>query len=188
MKYQIVVSSTNMMNLLPRCLVGVDIQQYSSFAVVVVDNGSTDQDVVNFTAAFCERKGWDFIQIKDQVSELEAFMMGVNSGIMDDVIVFLHGSDRFLDGGVLFRLTDVYDDTVLMTTGGAIPCPDNPDFDYPTEVNLGNLFTARGRLLNDVVDMDTQETLEDLMNACSDYCDPSSVRFLDKAIYLETVE
>ena len=147
MKFQIVVSSYNSMQWLPKTLQSISDQSYRNFNVCVVDDASTDEGQADFIRSFCEERGWISIIHINNMGALYSQVQAIKAldPEDDDVIVWVDGDDWLINRNVLKKLKAIYESgNYLMTYGNYISepysntCPQ--PMSYPKEIVLENSY------------------------------------------------
>lgn len=125
MKIWCLVPVFNGADLLKRCLASIAEQDDPDFAVVVCDDGSTEQAVKAMAEGYQDRDGWTWLRHRHNVGSTQNIVASIHTLettqdiAMTDVFLLVDGDDRLAHSGVLTRLREVYADPSILVSWGS---------------------------------------------------------------------
>lgn len=143
------------MDVLPQCLESLR-RQDIEFEALIIDDGSTDPQQLDFIRAWCRDTDHSWLHHKKNQGALAGISYAIKLLCCDpdDIIVILDGDDWFPHDACLSRIYQEYQDhpDCLLTYGSYTPAEDCPQCpparQYPTDVILHGLYRRWQSLFN----------------------------------------
>jgi len=118
-KWHFVINAWDAIDSLPRCVMSILRLGRDDVTVTIVDNGSKDEDFVNFVNTFCEKRGVGLVRMGEFAHFTKA-RVAARSAIRPqakDVLVFMNARDYLREGGMEL-LEELYSDPKTRVTYG----------------------------------------------------------------------